>query len=317
MGCGKVSEEAEASKTGEEIEERGGDATEKSETETSMVEEELALVEKLEPDKIPQYVQKLYQCYKELQETYDLQYAVVEGKGPKMGNEFKYIFELINMDNPRDTMEFKFSSYLTTDLTAGIMRKSYNAFFEPDDDQYLKDIITATFMITGGLEYAEAKEKMQELTNSYVYDKDKESVPFHSGNYTLYYAPGGKYVPSILYVVYNEEIFDNINKRESDDINMEEYAPADHDKYLAWEINEGTKMKLIGKVADIRRDERTGYHYLTVDDTDGKKYQVFFMGRYCYAFEFELGKQYVFYGTLSSSKSDVFINLEALEPYGE
>ena len=308
VGCGKVSEESELLKTGREIEERGGDATEKSETETSMVEEELELVEKFDSGKIPQYVQKIYQCYKELQETYDLQYAAVEGKGPKMDEESsKCFFELINMDNPGNTMRFRFKSGLVSE----IMEKSYRIFFEPADDQYLKDVITATFMITGGLEYAEAKEKTQEFTNSYVYEKGKVSIPFHSGEYTLYYSSGGRYVGSEgsgLVVVYKEEAFEDINK--------EEYAPADHSKYLYWEKNELAKMKLIGKVVEIRRKEgNTGDHYLTVADVDGKKYQVFLVSLYSNAIEFELGKQYVFYGFICSFNGDVYIEIQAFEPY--
>ena len=318
-GCGKVSEEAGASKTGEEIEERGGDATEKSETETSMVEEELALVEKLEPDKIPQYVQKIYQCYKELQETYDLQYAAVEGKEPKGVNQYgyeyiveeteelenikRYKFHLTDRDNSKKEMEFTFEA---KDYIAKIMGKSYYIEFVPSGEQYFKDVITATFMITGGYEYSEAQEKMQKFINSYQRDY-YSAPPFYSGNYTLFFSSQSSNGSVNFHVVYNEEIFADLDK--------EEYSPADHDMYLSYIMNAGAKMRLIGKIVDKRTDN-SHIVILIVADEDGKEYEVHFSYE-SNPTQFEIGEQYVFYGSISKtlSGSKGWIGLEGIEPY--
>jgi len=314
VGCSKPSEETGVSNTETETEESGTDVSNteaETKREADMKEEaedlggEEEVVEKCEPGKIPQYVQKIYQNYKELQVTYDFKYLVDDTRGLVIleddGDISRYYFSLVDKEGSGGTIEFSFRENSETNN----IKKSYSVEFIPGGGQYLKDMITATFMITGGLEYLEAEEKMQKLISSYC--DGEMSALIQSGNYTSYMTPWSEDSEWVLFsIVYHKEIFKPINK--------EEYSPVDYDMYIDPVMNDGAKVVLVGKVIDISKVKKNYdyYIYMKVAGMDGNEYLTFH-SLCARPVMFDIGSEYTFYGSIKDRGGKSVIWLDDYE----
>jgi len=295
-GCGKQSGEPETVKTEKETEAEVLVDNKDAETVSEAVMEEETKVEDMDSD-IPEHVKQIYLDYKEIQETYDVQY-LLNDSAPKKNENGSYEFILINKDNPKERRKFWFEE------CDGEIEKSYHMVFPLDAGEFFKDVIIATFMVTGELNYAEAQDQMQKLIQSYPIDDYSDILD--SGDYKILLTPYDG-ISVDLEVKYKDEIFKKIDKNQYSDINYGMYQTPDQ--------NAGALVSLTGTVLEHQRKKNVVlFDGLRVLGEDGNEYIISYLLEYCPVI-FEIGQQYTFYGQLETKRTawDVSISLDACE----
>jgi len=298
-GCGKQSGGTEVVQTKKETE--AADAvvdTKDTETAPEAMTEKETMEEEMDSD-IPEHVKQIYLGYKEVQETCDVQY-LMEDPAPRKNKFGSYEFYLADKDNPRESESFWFEEY------DGETEKTYHMNISLDAGEYFEDIIIATFMVTGGFNYAEAKDQMQKLIQSYPVDNYSDILD--SGEYKILLTPlGATGLAFNLEVIQKDEIFKKIDKNQYSDIS--------YDLYQAPYENAGMLVSLTGTVLEHQQKKDLSLiEVLRVLGEDGNEYIVSYLLKY-YPVMFEIGKQYTFYGQLETKRTiwDVSISLDACE----
>jgi len=279
-GCGKQSEEPETVKTEKETEAAEVLVDNKdAETVSEAVTEKETKVEEMDSD-IPEHVKQIYLGYKEVQETCDVQYLVYD-LTPQKSKYGSYVFYLMDKDNPKEDIMLFFEE------CDGEIEKSYRAIFALDEGEYLKDAIIATFMITGELNYSEAREQMQKLFQSYPVDDYSDILD--SGDYKVLLTPdNGTGIK--LEIRHKDEIFRKIDKDQCSDISYDMFQNPDK--------NAGTLVSLTGTVLEHDREKNIILRdRLRVLGEDGNEYIIAYFLDSCPVI-FEIGRQYTFYGKL-------------------
>ena len=278
-GCGKQSGEPETVKTEKETEAEVLVDNKDAETVSEAVMEEETKVEDMDSD-IPEHVKQIYLDYKEIQETYDVQY-LLNDSAPKKNENGSYEFILINKDNPKERRKFWFEE------CDGEIEKSYHMVFPLDAGEFFKDVIIATFMVTGELNYAEAQDQMQKLIQSYPIDDYSDILD--SGDYKVLLTPdNGTGIK--LEIRHKDEIFRKIDKDQCSDISYDMFQNPDK--------NAGTLVSLTGTVLEHDREKNIILRdRLRVLGEDGNEYIIAYFLDSCPVI-FEIGRQYTFYGKL-------------------
>ena len=190
--------------------------------------------------------------------------------------------------NPGEYRDVTLSWQRSDDFEGGVSRSWSILFDSRENWSTIRDVLTATFMITEpGLSLEDAQAKMEELVAMYPPDGLYTDV-IESGDYRIlmdsHFQPNVsvRYVPEFWTTEFD---------------GAEHYEPVEYDKAVNYTVYKGTNYVVKGTVQQFERTSYSGFALVRLLGDDGHTYDF----RYSYPFtpeDFAVGERLRMYGPL-------------------